>query len=568
MVFGPLALLALLFPVAFGTLAALRRRWLVLFSVVGINSTIYLGHAWLRGYLTDSWWGQPRALLVTLALVSLAGVIWSWRRHRQALRSQPGNSGVRPPRGEQLLLSVAGLAALVLAGYILASGSLLTPPWKDLLAIFVAVWVGAAYTLYLRVTTGNRPGISRLPSMEGVMLLASAGAYAGLAAVGARVEPSPGIAVVWTFAPPARGAIISSPVVTADQVYVAGIRNVALSTTGVLYCLDRHTGKIRWQFDAGGTMQPVYSTPCLADGRLYLGEGLHTSQGCRLFCLDALSGWELWHFETAGHVESSPCVADGRVFFGAGDDGVYGLDARTGKECWHFQGPFHVDTSASVAGDHLYIGSGVSRTHRATEVFCLGVLDGRVVWRVPTNLPVWGSPVVDGDQVLVGLGNGNLLGSVAPPERPAGAVLCLDARTGQRRWRYDVGDGVLARPTADDRRVYVGARDGFCYALDRGDGQRAWEAHLGSAVVSRPALVGRRLYVAAVGGRVSCLDTDRGSVHWTFDVAGYSGTRSQLVSSPAVVPAGEGMDGHQRIFVGAELQTGVGSAAALYCLQD
>jgi hypothetical protein len=133
-------LLALLFPVAVGTLAAFRRRWLALFSISGINSTLYLAHAWLLGYLTDSWWGQPRVFWVILALFSLVGVGWSWRRHRQALRSQPGCSSVIPPRGEQVILGAVGLGTLVLAGYGLARGVLLTPPWRDLLVVFIAVW--------------------------------------------------------------------------------------------------------------------------------------------------------------------------------------------------------------------------------------------------------------------------------------------------------------------------------------------------------------------------------------------------------------------------------------------
>ena len=79
-----------------------------------------------------------------------------------------------------------------------------------------------------------------------------------------------------------------------------------------------------WAFndDNSHGMKPVFSTPCFADGRLYVGEGFHEHSACKLYCLSADKGDLLWEKKTAGHTESSPCAAEGRVFFGAGDDGL------------------------------------------------------------------------------------------------------------------------------------------------------------------------------------------------------------------------------------------------------
>src|SRR5207244_1242455 len=109
-------------------------------------------------------------------------------------------------------------------------------------------------------------------------------------------------------------------------------------------------------FSDDGQMQHMYSSPCLADGRVYVGEGMHQNHLCKLYCVDAATGRKCWDFQTDGHIESSPCVADGKVFFGAGDEGVYGLDQVSGAECWHFRGPIHVDTSPTVVGHRLYAG--------------------------------------------------------------------------------------------------------------------------------------------------------------------------------------------------------------------
>jgi outer membrane protein assembly factor BamB len=382
-------------------------------------------------------------------------------------------------------------------------------------------------------------------------------------------EQRPPVQVAWSFQQPDCGAIISSPRVATDRLYVGAIRDHGLSSSGVVYCLDAATGRIVWEFDDDGAMQHMYSSPCLADGLLYIGEGMHANHVCKLYCLDAATGRKRWDFETAGHIESSPCVTGGRVFFGSGDDGIYCLDAATGRERWHFHGPFHIDSNATVAAGRLYAGCGISRKYKNTEIFCLDAGDGTVVWRQSTDLPVWGSPAVDGEQVFFGLGNGRLTKDVTPPARPAGAVLCVDTATGRTRWRCDVPNGVLAQPAVDGARVYFGARDGCCYAVDRRDGRQCWRADLGSAVVTRPALVGSELFVVAGDGRVARLDAATGRVRWTFDVAAESQTKPQMFSSPTAVREAGGGEAHHRLYFGAELRVpSAGSFAYLYCLRD
>ena len=373
--------------------------------------------------------------------------------------------------------------------------------------------------------------------------------------------------VVWSFEQAESGAIISTPVVTEQWVYVAAIRDSAFRPAGVVYCLDRHSGKVRWKFDDDGGMKHTYSTPCLADGRLYVGEGMHGNDVCKMYCLNATSGRKLWEFTTGGHIESSPCVAAGAVFFGSGDDGVYCLDARSGAKRWQFQGQWHVDVGPAVADGRLYAGSGVSRLHRATEILCLDVADGRVIWRTPTELPVWGSPVVRDGQVFFGTGTGRLTISAEEPEKRAGALVCADAASGRIAWITRVDDAIFARPAIDAERVYFGARDGRCYCLDRHDGRRLWQCDLGSPIVTRPALLDGRLHVVASGGLLDCLDVRDGRSVWTFDVAEHTQTRPQLLSSPVVVAEGNANGSHPLVYLGTELRAGNRSAAMLYCLR-
>jgi outer membrane protein assembly factor BamB len=398
-----------------------------------------------------------------------------------------------------------------------------------------------------------------------VILGALAVGIAGLAALSRSAAPA--VTVAWTFEPPERGAIISSPVLDGDRVYVAAVRDQGLTSSGVVYGLDRATGAVLWRFDNAGEMQQTYSTPCLDSGRLYVGEGMHGNHVCNLYCLDTATGRELWHFRTEDHIESSPCTADGKVYFGAGDDGVYCIDDVSGTEVWHFRGPVHIDTSPAAVGGFVYVGSGVSRARPSPAVYCLAAATGKAVWRRATDLPAWGSPAVEGDRVFIGLGNGRLLQSAEPPEQPAGALLCLDAATGEAVWQHPVGDGVFVQPTVAGGRVIFGARDGACHCLDR-DGRPSWTTDLGSPVVTRAALADGRAYVVASRGPAACLDADSGRVLWTFDMAAATRTTPQLLSSPVVVSGGERGTVRRRIYFGAELRNPASSAAVLYCLED
>jgi outer membrane protein assembly factor BamB len=294
----------------------------------------------------------------------------------------------------------------------------------------------------------------------------------------------------------------------------------------------------------------------VADGRLYTGEGFHQHSGCRLFCLNADTGEKIWAVQTLSHTESSPCVVDGKVYFGAGDDGLYCVSAADGSPIWHEAKGLHVDASPLVVNGRIYGGSGVGDAYKETCVFCLDAATGKEIWRRPTDLPVWGESTLSGGRLYVGAGNGNFMESDA--DKPAGAVMCLDAATGDRIWRYDVADGVHVRVTVDRGCAYFASRDQNCYCLDRADGRLLWKKDLGSPVVASPVLArcaecgcGLGLYVVASEGQVYCLDPATGAPLWApLDLA--KGQKNPtLFSSPAVVVSREADGDHRRLYFGS-----------------
>ena len=85
-----------------------------------------------------------------------------------------------------------------------------------------------------------------------------------------------------------------------------------------------------------------------------------------------------------------------------------------------------------------------------------------------------------------------------------GAVLALDALTGEERWRFEMTDvirsGMLT--TASDL-LFSGARSGYFQALDARSGELLWKLNLGAQIVNGPMTyeVDGRQYVAIVAGQ-------------------------------------------------------------------
>jgi outer membrane protein assembly factor BamB len=355
----------------------------------------------------------------------------------------------------------------------------------------------------------------------------------------------PGPQLAWVFEAPRPGTIIAAPCVTPDAIYLAATQARGFDVTGAVYALDPATGRRRWTFDRDGWMLPSASTPLVAGGRLYVGEGMHGHTECRLQCLDPATGKALWEARAADHVEGGPATFGDLVIFPAGNDGLRAVNAGTGQPRWAFRGDVHIDSTPSVAGDRVYVGGGKSRRFQNYQVICLEAAIGKPVWRAPVSLPAWGNPVVAGGRVYIGLGNGRLTESAAGSEKPAGALACLDAADGKVLWSFGAGNAVFGRPTVIGDRVIVGSRDGNLYGLTP-DGREAFRVPMGGPVVAGVTAAGGRVYAVSVAGRIVCVEPADGEVRWAHEL-GRPGVTVNAFGVPVV--AG------RRLYVAAEMTT-------------
>ena len=86
-----------------------------------------------------------------------------------------------------------------------------------------------------------------------------------------------------------------------------------------------------------------------------------------------------------------------------------------------------------------------------------------------------------------------------------GAVIALDPRTGEQKWKYDMTDvsdsGILT--TASDV-LFTGGREGYFQALDARTGALLWKTNLGGQIVTAPMTyqVDGKQYVVTIAGQV------------------------------------------------------------------
>ena len=612
---GPLAIIAALFPGVAARMAVGMKRWRAFLVVASTNSTLALIY-WLlafKQWLPDTWLAGYKPFTALLLVFNGIGLLWAGLRYR---RMGSGNTAFTaiPARNELAILS--GLTLLV--GLIAASARLFGDSWNETIdlpmreftLIGFSLLVATLYTAY-RMATANSDqtfeGTEPAPRLSlsgesvglgtlflcGVIALCIGGnatqhAIAITSEVGDADDTiGPKLADVRVFEIPDVHQVMSNGIsVDGDRIYFGAVKPGFSSSFGSVFCLDRNSGKVHWKFDNDEDMNPVFCTPTVFDGKVYVGEGLHTDKKCRLFCLDALSGKPAWAkpFETSSHTEGNPRIASGKVYFTAGDDGLFCADAKTGEKTWQFPGrdqQLHIDGPPAVSGNRVFIGSGLY------TLALLGVdaTNGKELWRTPVNLRSFGPPLVLGNRVVYGLGTGNMGADVFKYDEekgkdeektPAGAIVCVDAETGKLAWQYDLTRSVHTSLAADAFSIYAASRDGAVHCLDRKTGKLRWKTGIGATFTSGPAVAASggmpvAVYAITTDGTMVCLNPQNGKVCWIRDLREHT-KRSveEAYTTPTVVMESTPTGSRRVIYTGAMLKNpnNGAKAAAVFRFED
>ncbi|MEU3083934.1 MULTISPECIES: PQQ-binding-like beta-propeller repeat protein [Streptomyces] len=281
------------------------------------------------------------------------------------------------------------------------------------------------------------------------------------------------------------------------------------------------------------------------------------------------ASWRPWRFRMSNDVWGTPTLAGDLVYVTSFE--VHALDVATGRRRFKTR---DVAWSMAVADGRIHASDGPT-------LYALDAADGSDLWRMPTDAWVY-SLKADRGTVVTGTRGGGvqaweaangeklweLTGAQTDFETPeAGPVVhdgtvyvwqdarlrALEARTGQERWSYPIGDaascgGVPVRLTqASDGYVYVAAGT-RALAVDVLGGHVRWHFESPAVFLSPPAfapgpaVTGGGVYLTDYLGTVYALDATDGRDRWRIATEARSATEPVLVSGGHVhVGSGKGL---------------------------
>jgi outer membrane protein assembly factor BamB len=264
---------------------------------------------------------------------------------------------------------------------------------------------------------------------------------------------------------------VTAPVYHRGLVYFAYV-------DGRLIAVDAKDGGLRWTTDLRSHLE---SSPMAVGNRLYLG-----TDKTKVAALRASDGKVLWQFNSPGAIKASPSFHDGRVYVADYQGAMFCLDARSGQPIWRTN-----TTAVPPFGEGGFYSSpaiAFGRVYAARDdgtVFAFDQRDGRVMWSFPTHNFIYGSPAV-----------ARVPGT--PPSVYIGSYdehfYALDARSGKRRWRFDVGGAVPGTATVIGHTVYTSSfKTDSTIGIDARTHRKTFEKHQAgyTPVVSD----GRRLFL-------------------------------------------------------------------------
>jgi outer membrane protein assembly factor BamB len=248
------------------------------------------------------------------------------------------------------------------------------------------------------------------------------------------------------------GAGETTPIPIGDRVYGSG-------EDGLVYCLDRMTGKEIWRHDfaedappdqpgfpaARGRMANTRARPngSACDGRLFIQSVFDQS---RVIAVDCQTGKRAWSFQAGGWIRPAPTIVGDRVYVAGQDQHVYCLNRLTGAVVWKFQAPQWLASRVAVHDGMVYL------SHHGARLYQLAAETGQLIriMEPPDEADrtgaVYSFPIVTNQTACFASGDGQLF--------------AFDVETGKMRWKLRPSEHseLYTDPVTDGRRIFVTSR--------------------------------------------------------------------------------------------------------------
>jgi outer membrane protein assembly factor BamB len=223
-----------------------------------------------------------------------------------------------------------------------------------------------------------------------------------------------------------------------------------------------------------------------------------------------------------------------------------------------------VDAPVAVVGDRVLVGSAFLDKEKLGDraLYCLDANTGEIRWRRELPLNPWGGPSVAGDTIVVG---GSSIGYDPKALKGArGEVTALDLATGTVKWRKDVPGGVISCVAIANGQAIATATDGKVRTFDLVSGERRTILDGKAPFFAPPALAGDLVYVGDTAGVVSAVSLAGGPPKWTLDLS-----VAPEVMAPGMIYGGPVLQGGRLYVATANLEgPHAGKPTAVVCIGD
>ena len=224
------------------------------------------------------------------------------------------------------------------------------------------------------------------------------------------------------------------------------------------------------------------------------------------------------------------------------------------------------DVAAGIAnGAPLLVDSLILGGTMRGDLYAIRVSDGKRLGWIGLGDAIHGSPVFDGNAVIVPLSNSkeSLISFDLPTGVPrwkqsygdvessillndkrlffgttVGKFFCVESATGSKLWSFSLPSnsqmsGIRSSPAVQRSTVVFGADDGAVYALNIKDGSVTWTFSAGAPIAASPAIDSTGVVIGTIAGEVLSLDFETGHLRWTVDVG--SPVYAHALITPAVI---------------------------------
>lgn len=269
-----------------------------------------------------------------------------------------------------------------------------------------------------------------------------------------------------------------------------------------LYALHAESGKLLWKQYIN-----LDNYPYLTEGLTVSNGVVYAGIGAGLSAYDLKTGHTIWTNQDWKQREGATTtltVADNVLISGTQWGGLYANDIRTGKQLWKLS-----DNGLSNRGASPVFKEGKLWIISSKSLFVIDPESGTILQQkeLSANIDVTSTPLITEEEIIFGSADRG--------------IIALDKSTLFNKWKMETNPslvytapystapqaGVETSPVASQGIVYIGASDGYLYAIDQKTGIIKEKYHLGAPVFSTVAVSGNGMVVCDFAGNVYCLSS-------------------------------------------------------------